>query len=113
MKTSLDYLNSLPIKDTKNFKKNILKTLPKGVNQVCLSSCGIERVGTGSYNYDLHLTINDVMMVLKTFTNCAPDYVYYENLELGTWLFENWIKNTALFIIDDNYDDIVEVIKED
>jgi hypothetical protein len=112
MKNSTDYLNGLQITNTKNFENNIIKTLPEGVEKVYLSSCGIRKVGTGSYNYFLDLDINGESITLKKFTHSSPDYDYYTDLEFGTRNFENWLKKTALSVIEHNEDTIIELIED-
>ena len=49
MKNSVDFLNGLRFENTANFQKNVIKTIPKGVNKIYLSSVGMKRLGTGSY----------------------------------------------------------------
>jgi hypothetical protein len=114
MKTSIDFTSILPIKETANFKKNVLKALPEGVRNIYLSSCGMSRAnGRGSYNYFLDAEINDISFSLTIFTHGAPEFDYYTDLELGTRAFENWVKNTVISVIENNTDDIAETLNEE
>jgi len=111
MKNSIDFLNGLPMKLTENFKNNVFKAFPKGVKTTYLISVGMRRVGTGAYIYFLHLEINAEQTTLIKYTNCAPDYDNYTDLEYGTRTFENWCKATTLNLLDDNLNTITEFIE--
>lgn len=114
MKTTIDFLNGLPVSKTANFQKNVIKNLPEGVNKIYLDSCGMERCsGYGSYNFFLRVEINNISMNLKEHTNSAPAFDAYQDLEMGTRNFENWIKATALMLLDENKDLIIEQISDE
>ena len=72
MKTTIDFLNGLNFKNTANFQNNVIKTLPEGVEKVYLSTVGMKRLGTGSYNFFLDVEINGIDITLKYFTNSSP-----------------------------------------
>jgi hypothetical protein len=114
MKTTIDFLNGLPVAKSANFQKNVIKNLPKGINQIYLDSCSMERCsGYGSYNFVLRLEINNVSHALRSHTNDSESFDNYKDLEHGTRNFENWIKSTALMLLDDNKDLIIELIEEE
>jgi hypothetical protein len=114
MKTSIDFLNGLPVAKSANFKKNVIKNLPDGITKIYLDSCGMERCsGYGSYNSFLRVEINNISMNLKLHTNSAPAFDAYQDLDNGTRNFENWIKSTALMLLDENKDLIIELISEE
>jgi len=112
MKNTIDFLNGLPMKQSENFKNNVLKALPKGVKTTYLISVGMTRVGTGAYIYFLHLEINDERITLTIPTNCAPDYDDFTELEFGTPTFENWCKATTLKILHHHCESIGEALQE-
>lgn len=106
-------LNSITVKSSKNFENKVAKLLPEGVNEIYLSSCGMERVGTGSYNYVLSISINnDSLFTLKSFTNSSPAWDDWKEIESGTVKHDNWNKNTALMLLEDNQDKIIEFLNE-
>ena len=114
MKTTIDFLNGLPVAKSANFQKNVIKNLPEGVTQIYLDSCGMERCsGYGSYNFFLRVEINNITMNLKEHTNSAPAFDAYQDLEYGSRNFENWIKATELMLLDENKDLIIELIAEE
>jgi len=112
MKNTIDFLNGLPMKQSENFKKNVLKAIPKGVKTTYLISVGMTIVGKGAYIYFLHLEINDERITLTLPTNCAPDYDDFMDLEFGTRTFENWCKATTLKILDHHFESIGKAIQE-
>ena len=114
MKNSIDFLNGLPVAKSANFQNNVIKNLPEGVNQIYLDSCSMERCsGYGSYNFVLRLEINNVSITLRSHTNDSQSFDAYKDLEWGTRNFENWIKATALMLLDENRDLIIELIQEE
>lgn len=113
MKTTIDFLNGLQFKNTKNFQNNVIKLLPEGVEKVYLSTVGMKRLGTGSYNFFLDIEINGINTSLNSFTNSSPAWDYYTDLELGTRGFENWAKQTTLMILEDKKEEIIELIQEE
>lgn len=113
MKTTIDFLNGLQFKNTKNFQNNVIKLLPEGVEKVYLSTVGMKRLGTGSYNFFLDIEINGINTTLNSFTNSSPAWDYYTDLELGTRSFENWAKQTTLMILEDKKEEIIELIQEE
>ena len=107
-------LNSITKKASKNFEKNVSKLLPRGVSEIYLSSCGMERVGTGSNNYFLEFKINDVeYLKLKKFTNSSPAWDEWTDIESGTQKHDNFNKATALMILEDCKNEIEEYLNED
>ncbi len=113
MKNSIDFLNGLKFKNTTNFQSNVIKTLPGGVTKIYLSTVGMRRLGTGSYNSFLDLEINGINSTLTYFTNSSPAWDFWTDLELGTRAFENWAKQTALMILENRKDEILELISEE
>jgi hypothetical protein len=114
MKKSIDYLNGLRIKNTKNFENKVLKLLPEGTNEIYLDSCCMERAsGRGSYNFVLRIEINKTKVKIKNFTHDSQSFDYWQDLEKGTRNYENWIKNVCLAILDENRERLIEVITED
>ena len=113
MKTTIDFLNGLNFKNTANFQNNVIKTLPEGVEKVYLSTVGMKRLGTGSYNFFLDVEINGIDITLKYFTNSSPAWDFWTDLELGTRSFENWAKQTTLMILEEKKDEIIELISEE
>ena len=112
MKNSIDFLNGLNFKNTQNFQNNVIKNLPEGVEQIYLSTVGMKRVGTGSYNFFLDVEINGINITLKYFTNSSPAWDFWTDLELGTRSFENWAKQTTLMILENKKEEIIELISE-
>lgn len=113
MKTSIDFLNALPVAKTLNFEKNVLKLLPEGVSKVHLDTCGMQRAsGYGSYNFFCEIEINGEHITLKSHTNSSPAWDAYQDLEHGTRKFENWIKSTVLWLIEEKREEITELILE-
>lgn len=113
MKTTIDFLNGLNFKNTKNFQNNVIKTLPEGVEKIYLSTVGMKRLGTGSYNFFLDIEINGIDITLKYFTNSSPAWDFWTDLELGTRAFENWAKQTTLMILEEKKGEIIELISEE
>ena len=111
MKNSVDFLNGLRFENTANFQKNVIKTIPKGVNKIYLSSVGMKRLGTGSYNYFLEAEINGSQITLTDFTNSSPAWDFWTDLETGTRAYDNWAKQTALMLLEDIKHRIVELIE--
>lgn len=107
-------LNSITSKASKNFEKNVSKLLPEGVNEIYLSSCGMERVGTGSYNYFLEFKINDSgYLKLKKFTHSSPAWDEWTDIEAGTRKHDNFNKSVALMILEDCKSEIEEYLTEE
>lgn len=113
MKTTVDFLNGLSFKNTTNFKNNVIKLLPKGVNEIYLSSVGMEKKQSGSCTFFLDLEINKSRITLKKLTSNSCAWNFWTDLELGTRSFENWAKQTALMILEDCKDEIIELITEE
>ncbi|MBX9886684.1 MAG: hypothetical protein K2Y30_01965 [Flavobacteriaceae bacterium] len=113
MKNTIDLLNGLQVSKSVNFEKNVIKNLPADVKKIYLSSCGMSWEGRGSYNYFLDVEINDIRVTLKERTTDAQSYDNYKDLESGTRKFENWIKATALMLLDENRDFIIELTQEE
>lgn len=113
MKTTIDFLNGLNFKNTANFQNKVIKNLPSGVEKVYLSTVGMKRLGTGSYNFFLDIEINGIDVTLKSFTNTSPSWDFWTDLELGTRAFENWAKQTTLMILEDRKEEIIELISQE
>lgn len=113
MKTSVDFLNGLKFKNTTNFQKNVLNLLPEGVNEIYLSTVGMERKSSGSYNFFLDLEINKTRITLRQFTSNSCAWDFWTDLELGTRSYENWAKQTTLMILEDCKNEIIELINDE
>ncbi len=112
MKTTIDYLNCLNFKNTKNFEKNVLKQLPEGVEKIILDVCGMTREGSGSYNYFLDVNINGEMITLKSFTHSSPAWDEYTDMETGSRKHVNFMKQVTLMLLEECKNEIVEFIEE-
>lgn len=111
MKTTVNFINALPIANSANFEKNVIKLLPEGVEKIYLDACGMERAsGYGSYNFFLAIEINGKYLKIKSNTNSSPSWDAYQDLETGTRNFENWIKATTLWLLEEKEDEIIELI---
>lgn len=107
-------LNSITNTASKNFEKNVCKLLPEGVTEIYLSSCGMQRVGTGSYNYFLDFSINNSsVMTFKQFTHSSPAWDAWQDIEAGTRAHDNFNKGTALMILEECKDEIIELLNEE
>lgn len=108
-------LNSITNQASKNFEKNVAKLLPEGITEIYLSSCGMKRAnGYGSYNYFLDIKINDTeFLTLKSHTNSSPAWDEWTNIEYGTVKCDNFKKATALMLLEDNQDIILEFLNLD
>ena len=113
MQTSIDFLNGLNFTNTANFQNNAIKLLPEGVEKVYLSTVGMKRLETGSYNFFLDIEVNGIDVTLKSFTNHSPAWDFWTDLELGTRAFENWAKQTTLMLLEDCKNEIIELLNED
>lgn len=114
MKTSISVLNSITKKSSKNFENKLAKLLPEGVNEIYLSSVGMSWEGRGSYNYFVDISINgDSIFRLKERTTDSMSYDSYQDLDYGTTKFDNWAKNTALMLLEENQDLIIEYLNEE
>ena len=112
MKNIVNLINALPIAKTANFEKNVIKLLPEGVEKIYLDTCGMQRAsGYGSYNFFLEADVNGKRVVLKSHTNSSPSWDAYQDLEQGTRKFENWIKATALWLLEEGKEEILEAIE--
>ena len=105
-------LNGLRFKDTVNFKKNIIKNLPDGVEEVYLSSVGMERKGCGSYNYFLQIEINGELTELKKHTNNSEVWDLYTHMQEGSRALDNFKKQVTLMLLEDCKSEIVDLIQE-
>lgn len=113
MKTTVNFINALPVANSANFEKNVIKLLPESVEKIYLDTCGMERAsGYGSYNFFLTLEINGEYLKLKSHTNSSPSWDAYHDLEQGTRKFENWIKATTLWLLEEGQSEIIELITE-
>lgn len=111
MKNSIQISSVLNIKITKNFENNIKKTLPEGVNKIYLNSCGMKKLsGYGSYHYFLDIEINNQKITLTEHTHDSQSFDYWQDLELGTRKFENFIKNVVLSLLELREEEIIELI---
>ena len=109
----VDFLNGLPVAKSANFENNVIKSLPEGVTQIYLDSCGMERCsGYGSYNFFLRVEINNNYVTLKEHTNSAPAFDHFVDLEYGSRSYQNWIKATTLMLLEQNKDLIIELIQQ-
>lgn len=113
MKTTVDYLNGLNFKNTANFQKNVLKLLPENVTKIYLSSVGMKRIGTGSYNYFLDVEINGALLTLKVHTHSSPCWDSWTDFEVGTRAYENWSKQTTLWILEEKKEEIIELLEDE
>lgn len=110
MKSKMEFSSLLKFATTANFKRNVIKSLPEGVNKIFLLSVGMKRLGTGSYNFFADVEINDIKITLKIFTNSSPDWDFYKDLEVGTRAYDNWAKQTTLMLLEGSNDRIIELI---
>lgn len=114
MKTLAAVLNGITNKSSKNFENKVAKLLPEGVSEIYLSSCGMKRVGTGSYNYFLDVKINDSEYItLKTHTHSSPAWDEWTDMEAGTRKHDNFNKSVALMILEDCQNEITEFLSEE
>lgn len=113
MKTTVDFLNGLNFKNTANFQKNVVKLLPENIDKIYLSTVGMQRLGTGSYNFFLDLEVNGIDTTLTMHTNSSPSWDFWTDLEVGTRAFENWAKQTVLMLLEDCKNDIIELLEEE
>ncbi len=106
-------LNSISEKSA-NFENKVSKLLPEGINEIYLSSCGMTWLGRGSYSYILKIGINNEVdsMTLTRRTTDSMYYDYYKSLDYGSYQFNNWVKNTALMLLEENKDRIIEFLSE-
>jgi hypothetical protein len=111
MKT-LDLLIGLGFKNTANFTNNVAKRLPNGVEKAYLSSVGMERKGSGSYNYFLDIEINGEMNTLRKHTNDSMAWDSYKDMEDGSRALDNFKKQVALMLIEDCQNEIIEQLEE-
>lgn len=104
-------LNGITNKKSKNFENKIIKLLPKGVDEIYLSSCGMKRLGTGSYNYLLDIKINNKeYLTLRSHTNSSPAWDFWQDIEAGTVKHDNFNKNITLMLLENNIDALIEII---
>lgn len=114
MKNSTVVLSNITNKSSKNFENKVMKLLPEGVSEIYLSSCGMKRLGTGSYNYFLDIKINDTeYMTLKSHTNSSPSWDDWSDTEAGTRKHDNFNKSVALMLLEDCRDEIIEFLTEE
>lgn len=113
MKTTIDFLNGLRFDNTANFQKNVINILPEGVNKIYLSTVGMKRLGTGSYNFFLDVEINGNQITLTDFTNSSPAWDFWTDLETGTRAYDNWAKQTTLMLLEERKDRIIELIADE
>lgn len=113
MKTTVAFLNGLNFKNTANFQKNVVKLLPENVNQIYLSKVGMNRLGSGSYNFFLDLEVNGIDTTLTMHTNSSPAWDLWTDLEVGTRAYENWSKQTVLMLLEDCKKEIIEILEEE
>ena len=103
--------NMLTVKSSKNFENKVQKLLPDGVYEIYLQSCGMKRAsGYGSYYFVLNACINNENHELKIHTNSAPGWDDWQDLENGTTKHDNWNKNTALYILEDQKEWVNELV---
>jgi hypothetical protein len=115
MKTSTTVSNNITNKSSKNFEKNVAKLLPEGVTEINLSSCGMKRAsGYGSYHFFLDVKINDSEYFTFTkHTNSSPAWDAWTGIEAGTMKHDNFNKATALMLLEENQDLIIEYLNQD
>lgn len=105
-------INCITRKGSVNFEKKVLKLIPKGVTEVYLSTCGMQWRGRGSYVYFLDLSFNNgSMLTLSIKTHDSMAYDYYKDLEDYSIKSDNWIKNTALSILGEKQNEIIEFLE--
>lgn len=108
-----DVLNFITAKSSKNFENKISKLLPEGVTEIYLSSCGMQRKGTGSYNYFLDVVINrNEYMTFTSHTHSSPTWDEYTDFEDRSRKLDNFNKNVALMLIEENIDTILDMLNE-
>lgn len=106
-------INQLIVRDTENFKRNIRKLLPKGIEEFYVNSFVLKRHnGRGSYCYVANVEVNGEILTLKKHTNDSVTFDEYTDLEYGTLAYENWVKSKFLSFLatDSVYDTIFELI---
>lgn len=108
-------LSTITESSSKNFENKVAKLLPKGVNEIFLAHCGMRKAsGYGSYYFILDIAINNgEIITLKSHTNDSQTWDNYQDLEAGTRKFDNFKKNIAISLLEDNKDRILELLTED
>jgi len=106
-------LVGLKISSSKNFEKNIANRLPDAINEIYISSCGMNRAsGYGSYNYFIDVKINDnEYITLTKFTQDSHDFDNYTDFEIGERKYDNWVKKTVLMLLEQNFELLEEKLK--
>jgi len=112
MKTQI--LNCITAKKSINFEKKVARLLPKEVTEIYLSSCGMERLGTGSYNYFLQFSINNgSVQKITSHTHSSPAWDDWRDIEAGTRKHDNFNKSVCLMLLEENKQFFVELFEEE
>jgi len=107
-------LNGITSKKSLNFDKKVQKLLPKEVNEIYLSSCGMKREGRGSYNYFLDFSLNNGQVItLTSHTHNSEAWDNWQDLESGFTKHDNFNKNVCLMILEENKEFLQEFFSEE
>lgn len=100
-------INGITNNKSKNFEKKVANLLPEDVNEIYLSSCGMEKVGNGLYNYFLDLSVNDgERIMLSQFTNDSMTWDEWTDLERGSRKHDNFNKSLALRLLENCFKEL-------
>tara|TARA_R110000782_G_scaffold264883_2_gene358293 strand:- start:450 stop:791 length:342 start_codon:yes stop_codon:yes gene_type:complete len=109
-------INCTKIKSSKNFENNILKLLPKDMEEDIYIDCiGMRRNRGLGGAYENYLEIFIGRFNRLSFTDSHNDSVgwdEYQDWDVDGKKYQDWAKSTVLYLLEENKDKITEHNKE-
>jgi hypothetical protein len=102
-------ISSLGFKLTENFKKEVQKRIPDGIQEVWLFNFEIKWKGYGQYSYRLLIQLDDIHEVFKWETNDSRSYDFWKGAERNREI-DNFEKRRILSLLEQYQDEMHAIV---
>ncbi len=108
-------LNCTKIKSSKNFENKVLKFSPENTTDIYLDQVSMERNRGfgGRYVNKAVFVINGEFLTLKMAHNDSVGWDYYGDWDEYSRKYQNWAKNTVLYLLEENKETIKDFFFEE
>lgn len=98
---------------SERFFKNVQNALPNEVEEIQMTSFGMSWVGTGTYKYNLEISVNGEYLTLSKKTHDSMTYDWFKDSEINR-NYSNWVKRNVISMLEDehNHEVILEAINQ-
>jgi hypothetical protein len=102
-------ISTLGFKLTENFRKEVQKRIPDGIQEVWLCSFAIRRKGYGQYEYRLLIELDSKTEVFTWETNDSRSYDFWKGAERNREI-DNFEKRRILSLLEQYQDEMHEIV---